>query len=248
MNMRPDLFKPDNARFTLACASRRNRERPTLLLAEDQKFSRQLVAGILGDEFEIHTAHNGVEALQLYENLAPDIVFLDINMPLLDGLTALGYISSMDDEAFVLMVTASDAVDDIDTASICLPVPAGHNYTAAAPDSWTGNGKAPTLFAIAETGLTFDRWQLLQQFQNFTNLRAFKAESDGFVFCSLEARNDGSRGFVTCEVDKVLIAAASVHNYAYSDDRITNACFCAPYAKGSTVEVRMTETSAGLSR
>ena len=135
----------------------------------------------------------------------------------------------------------------IDTASICLPVPAGYSYTAASPDSSTTNGKAPSRFAIAETNLTFDKWQLLEQFQNFTNFRGFKAETDGFVFCSLEARNDGSRGFATCEVDKVLIAAASVHNYAYSDDRITNACFCAPYAKGSTVEVRMTETSAGLS-
>jgi hypothetical protein len=132
----------------------------------------------------------------------------------------------------------------IDTSSVCLPVPAGHNYTAATPDT---SGKAPARFAIAETNLTLDKWRLVEQFQGFTNLRGFKAETDGFVFCSVEARNDGNRGYVTCEVDKVIIAAASVHNYAYSDDWIRYASFCAPFAKGSVVEVRVTSTSGDLS-
>ena len=135
----------------------------------------------------------------------------------------------------------------IDTSSVCLPVPAGHNYTAATPDTWAENGKAPARFAIAETNLTFDKWRLVEQFQGFTNFRGFKAETDGFVFCSVEASNDGNRGYVTCEVDKVMIAAASVHNYAHSDDRIRYSSFCAPFAKGSVVEVQVTPTSGTLS-
>jgi hypothetical protein len=131
----------------------------------------------------------------------------------------------------------------IDTSSICLPVPAGHNYAAATPDT---SGGAPRRFAIAETNLTFDKWRLVEQFQGFSNFRGFKAETDGFVFCSVEARNDGNRGYVTCEVDKVLMAAASVHNYAHSDDWIRYGSFCAPFAKGSTVEVRVTSTSGQL--
>jgi len=119
MYTRPENYEPDLARFAHAAETRRNRQRPAILLAEDQKFSRQLVASILGDEFDIHTAHNGLEALQLYENLAPDMTFLDINMPLLDGLTALTYISSIDPEAFVLILTASDAANDMDIANTC---------------------------------------------------------------------------------------------------------------------------------
>ena len=88
----------------------------------------------------------------------------------------------------------------IDTSSVCLPVPAGHHYTAAAPDTWA-RCKAPARFAIAETNLTLGNWQLVEMSQGFINSRPFKAETDGFVFCSLEARNDGDRGFATCAVD-----------------------------------------------
>ena len=128
----------------------------------------------------------------------------------------------------------------IDGSSVCLPVPAGHNYAAATPDT---SGGAPRRFAIAETNLTFDRWRVVQASQGFIHSRRFTAETDGFVFCSVEAPNDGNRGYVTCEVDNVLIAAASVHNYAYSDDRITHGSFCVPCAKGSVVQIQATPTS-----
>lgn len=135
----------------------------------------------------------------------------------------------------------------IDTSSVCLPVPTGHHYAATAPDTWAVNGKAPVRFAIAETNLTLDKWRLVETAQGMNNYRGFTAPTDGFVFCSVEASNDGDRGYVTCEVDKVLIAAASVHNYAYHDDWIRNASFCVPFTKGSAVEVKATPTSGRLS-
>ena len=132
----------------------------------------------------------------------------------------------------------------IDTSSVCLPVPAGHHYTAAAPDTWAPPGaKAPVRFAIAETNLTLGNWQLVPHSQGFINSRSFKAETDGFVFCSLEARNDGERGIARCAVDNTIIAAASVHNYHHAGCWQEYASFCAPYAKGSTVDVTMTVTS-----
>jgi hypothetical protein len=48
-------------------------------------------------------------------------------------------------------------------------------------------------------------------------------------------------------VDKILIAAASVHNYAHKDNRIRYASFCAPFTKGSVVEIKVTPTSGALS-
>jgi hypothetical protein len=44
-------------------------------------------------------------------------------------------------------------------------------------------------------------------------------------------------------VDKIIIAAASVHNYAYHDCWIRYASFCAPFRKGSVVEVKANPTS-----
>lgn len=119
MSAEPGTYAPDMACFTLASHARPHRDRPAILLVEDEKFSRALLTTILGDNFEVHTAHNGMEALQLYEHLAPDVVFLDIDMPLLDGLTVLSYISSFDNECFIVMVTASDSENDKEAAATC---------------------------------------------------------------------------------------------------------------------------------
>ncbi|MBV9286386.1 MAG: hypothetical protein JO288_00945 [Hyphomicrobiales bacterium] len=124
----------------------------------------------------------------------------------------------------------------IDTSSVFLPVPAGHRYAIAAPDSWAARGKAPARFAIAETNLTFDTWRRL-------HVPQFQAQTDGFVFCTLEASNEGERGFAWCEVDKTLIAATSVHYYTPKNAWIQYASFCAPYAKGSFVDVGATPTN-----
>jgi hypothetical protein len=77
-------------------------------------------------------------------------------------------------------------------------------------------------------------------------LTPHQIKTDGFVFCSVEARNDGVRGYVTCAVDNTIIAAASVHNYHYNDCWLQYASFCAPYAEGSVVEVTATPTSGTL--
>ena len=125
-----------------------------------------------------------------------------------------------------------------DTSSVCLPVPAGHRYAAKTADTWADNGKAPVRFAIAETNLTLGKWISSQERPGVPNDREFQAQTDGFVFCSVEASNDGDRGYVECKVDKILIAAASVHNYAHHNCWIRYASFCAPFAKGSTVEIQ----------
>src|SRR6516162_2845631 len=109
----------------------------------------------------------------------------------------------------------------IDTASVCLPVPAGHNYADTTSNTL---GKASTRFAIAETKLTLGKWQRVDASQSFFDRRSFKAKTDGFVFCSVEAR-DAARGYVTCAVDNTIIAAASVHNYHPTDNWLQYASF-----------------------
>jgi hypothetical protein len=134
----------------------------------------------------------------------------------------------------------------INTSSVCLPVPAGHRYAATAPDTWAGRGKAAVRFAIAETNLTLDKWRgvEMQRIPAGPHLVSnFQASADGFVFCSVEALNNEEHGHVTCEVDDVVIAAASVHNYAPWDGWLRNASFCAPFTKGSVVKVIETNTT-----
>ena len=61
----------------------------------------------------IGVGHNGKEAVDLYEKLRPDVVFLDIMMPKFDGFYALKNIRLINKNAKVLMITANDSVKTV---------------------------------------------------------------------------------------------------------------------------------------
>ncbi|MCY0965529.1 protein-glutamate methylesterase/protein-glutamine glutaminase [Parathalassolituus penaei] len=65
-----------------------------LLIVDDSALMRQLITHIFStqDDFEIHTARNGVEAVSKNRLVQPDVITLDINMPEMDGLDALALI------------------------------------------------------------------------------------------------------------------------------------------------------------
>jgi two-component system LytT family response regulator/two-component system response regulator LytT len=61
----------------------------TTVLVDDERLAREELQFLLRDYPEIEiaaTAQNGIEALQLIEKIEPDLVFLDVQMPGLDGL------------------------------------------------------------------------------------------------------------------------------------------------------------------
>jgi len=61
-------------------------DKPRLLVIDDNSDIRNLVADILGDEYEIHQAADGREGLAKAARLVPDIIVCDIMMPVMDGL------------------------------------------------------------------------------------------------------------------------------------------------------------------
>lgn len=81
-----------------------------VLLVDDEPLVRRDLSRILGAEPDVDVvgeARNGVEALEQIELLAPDAVFLDIQMPELDGL---GVVAGLDPESApaLVFVTAFD--------------------------------------------------------------------------------------------------------------------------------------------
>ncbi len=81
--------------------------KPTLLYAEDDLESRENYAFILKEYFSnIFLAKNGKEALTLYYEKEPDILLLDISMPLLNGLDLVKTIRKDDLHTPIIMLSA----------------------------------------------------------------------------------------------------------------------------------------------
>lgn len=80
-----------------------------ILIVDDSRTSRKILKGILENAgYEvIGEATNGQEGYERYVELKPDIVTMDITMPVLDGIEALKKIKDEYPDAKVVMVTAA---------------------------------------------------------------------------------------------------------------------------------------------
>src|SRR5581483_8042977 len=83
-------------------------ERASVLVVDDECDAADLLKEILESAgYRASTAANGIDAVALYQEERPDAVLLDINMPVMDGLTALHEIRRIDPDARIAMLTAS---------------------------------------------------------------------------------------------------------------------------------------------
>lgn len=80
----------------------------TVLVVDDAVFMRMSIKLMLekGSYKVIGEAGNGEEGFELYKALRPDIVTMDITMPVMSGLEALKAIRAFDPKAKVIMVSA----------------------------------------------------------------------------------------------------------------------------------------------
>ena len=95
-----------------AAATSRGRDpsKRAVLVVDDSAFMRRLISQILerSGEFQVvGTARNGFDALQKVHALDPELVTMDVDMPELDGLQALGYIMSESPRPVVMLSAAT---------------------------------------------------------------------------------------------------------------------------------------------
>ncbi|HCJ07121.1 MAG: response regulator [Lachnospiraceae bacterium] len=81
----------------------------SILIVDDSRTSRKILKGILESEgYEVvGEATNGQEGYERYVELKPDVVTMDITMPVLDGIEALKKIKGEYPDSKVVMVTAA---------------------------------------------------------------------------------------------------------------------------------------------
>ena len=79
-----------------------------VLVVDDAAFMRKMVTDALtkGGHEVIGEASNGIEAVERYRELRPELTTLDITMPEKDGLAALQEIIGLDPSARVIMCSA----------------------------------------------------------------------------------------------------------------------------------------------
>ncbi len=90
----------------------------TILLVDDEAHIRKFVSLILRQigATNLIEAANGDEALAAFERDRPDLVLLDVNMPIVDGIETLRRLKRIDPECVVVMLTSMVNRQSVDQA------------------------------------------------------------------------------------------------------------------------------------
>jgi DNA-binding NarL/FixJ family response regulator len=97
-----------------------------VLIADDEPRFLQLVEALLAQEKRIELvgiAHDGKEAVELARAHEPDVIVMDISMPVVDGIEATRRIHKHDPDARILILTGSSTSAETDrsqTAGVAL--------------------------------------------------------------------------------------------------------------------------------
>ena len=90
-----------------------------VLIADDHRMFAEALQAILGTDERLEVAGqaaDGAEAVRLGLKLRPDVILMDIAMPVMDGLQATKQIRKQWPTASILMLTGSNSKTDVDRA------------------------------------------------------------------------------------------------------------------------------------
>ena len=87
-----------------------------LLVADDHPLIQAGLAALIGSTAALTllgTASDGLEAVALFRDLAPDVLLIDLNMPRCGGVEAIGQIRALDPDARIIILTTYEGEEDI---------------------------------------------------------------------------------------------------------------------------------------
>jgi CheY-like chemotaxis protein len=97
-----------------------NKERPLILVAEDDESNFKLIKAIINNRCDLLWARNGQEMLNLYEQHGEqaDVLLMDLKMPLMDGLEATRIIRQSSPDIPIIVQTAYAFYEDQQQAMV----------------------------------------------------------------------------------------------------------------------------------
>src|SRR5919204_2100529 len=89
---------------------------PRVLVVDDEEGPREAIRMILKPYYQVHIAGTGEEVLSSLGTLRPDVIFMDVKMPRLDGVQLLERVKAVDPLVEVVMITAYASLDTVQRA------------------------------------------------------------------------------------------------------------------------------------
>lgn len=110
---------PEKELLAALPARRAQRQKPRVMVVEDDPFTQKLVKAAIDAEHEVASAQDGREAILSYAAQAPDVLFLDIGLPDINGHDVLEKIFEIDPQAYVVMLSGNGDRDNVLRAVSC---------------------------------------------------------------------------------------------------------------------------------
>jgi two-component system chemotaxis response regulator CheY len=89
-----------------------------ILIVDDSPVARKILKSCIPKDYdyEFHEASDGFSALEVFKSIQPDVTFMDITMPEMNGMECLEKIMAINDKAIVIMCTADVQIQSIGKA------------------------------------------------------------------------------------------------------------------------------------
>ncbi len=89
----------------------------SVVIVDDSCFTRRVINKFLEDDFVIiGEAKDGVEAIEIYKKLIPEIITIDLIMAKMDGLTAAKEILEFDKKAKIVLISSMGQKSYVETS------------------------------------------------------------------------------------------------------------------------------------
>jgi two-component system, NarL family, nitrate/nitrite response regulator NarL len=103
----------------MPAAAEQSPRKISVLIADDHRLFAETLEALLATDERIEVighAHDGREAVDRVVKLEPNVVLMDIDMPVMDGFEATRRIREQQGAACILMLTGSNSREDVDRA------------------------------------------------------------------------------------------------------------------------------------